>query len=70
MGGRSAEVISVQKARKTGQAISGSRAPSSASRVKEMLDWSGIGRVCSWVSSKEERRAWLALAIWPSQLAV
>lgn len=46
MGGRSGEVISFQKARKTGHAISGSRAPSSARRAREMLDWRGIGRVC------------------------
>ena len=62
-GGRPAAVISDQKAMKKGQAISGSRAPSSQSRARVIFDWIGMGRVCCFDTSRVWRTALLALQI-------
>jgi hypothetical protein len=69
-GGRPLAVISDQKAWNIGHATSGSLAPSSQRRAREMLDWTGIGRLCFCDSSMLFRIAAFALPIWPSQFAV
>lgn len=64
-------VISFQNATNIGQEISGSRAPSSQSRVNVILDGRGMGTSgCSCESSSLSRIAAFDLAIALSQLAV
>jgi len=71
IGGRPLAVISFQNATNIGQESSGSRAPSSQSRLRVMLDCRGMGTSgCSCESSSLSRMVALDLAIAFSQLAV
>lgn len=64
------DVSSFHRAWKMGHAMSASRAPSSASRDKEMLLCTLMGRVCSMESSSVLRTASLALAMRERSSAV
>lgn len=70
MGGRPAAVISAQRAWKMGHAASGSRAPSSARRVRVVLGGTGMGRAWVCLTTCLERMSLLALAIWLRRVAV
>ncbi len=70
IGGLPFEVISDQRAWKIGHAMSGSRAPSSVRRKREMPSGTGMGRSCFCFIVRSERRMLFALPIWESQLAV
>jgi len=71
IGGRPLAVISFQKAANIGQESSGSRAPSSQSRLSVILDGRGMGTSgCSCESSSLSRIVALDLAMALSQLAV
>lgn len=70
IGGRPSRVSSDQRAWKIGQAISGSRAPSSQSRKREMPVGTGIGSEYSLDIVRSAKMMLLALPIWLSKLAV
>src|ERR1039457_4907270 len=70
MGRPRGSVISDQKAWKTGQATSGSLAPSSQRRARVVFDWTGMGRLYSLLIGIFCKTALFALPICPSQFAV
>jgi hypothetical protein len=70
MGGRPSACISDQNAWKIGQATSGSRAPSSQSRAREMFSGMGMGRVCWRTSGSCSKESAFAFDICVRRLAM